>query len=77
MKIQIQEEIKKLADYYDQSITEFLTTNFVKTIDSKEYDKLDQLITFDEGKNYYTRSDLECLYIDSMYEIRTENYLSS
>ena len=77
MKIQIQKEIKKLADYYDQSITEFLTTNFVKAVDSTKFYELDQLITFDDGKNYYTRSDLECLYIDSMYEIRTENYLSS
>lgn len=65
MKTEIYNLLSFVADFNNQSVIELVTKN-LKPVDlEKDCD----LISFDEGKTYYKRLDLECLYMDERHQI--------
>lgn len=74
MKLDINKEIKELADYEDISILELLNKNYVKSVNSIISEDMDSLVTFDNGQTYYTSMDLYCLYIDLRYQMSLDGY---
>ncbi len=74
MKLDINKEIKELADHEDISILELLNKNYVKSVNSITSEDMDSLVTFDNGQTYYTSIDLYCLYIDLQHQLYLDNY---